>query len=42
MDSARDTGILALVLVVLACLTVYFLGIGQPTGTVIDFFFPQL
>jgi hypothetical protein len=37
MDYSRDTGIIALALVVSACLTVYFLRVAQPTGAFVEF-----
>jgi len=37
MDSARDAGILGLVVVVAICLTVFFLGFKHPTMAVVDF-----
>jgi hypothetical protein len=33
MDNARDTGIVALALVLLVCLTIFFLQVAQPTGS---------
>jgi hypothetical protein len=40
MDSARDAGILGLVVVVALCLTVFLLGFKQPTTAVVDFLMP--
>jgi hypothetical protein len=40
MDSARDAGILGLVVVVAICLTVFFLGFQHPTQSVVDFLMP--
>ena len=42
MDGARDAGIVALALIAVICLTVYLLGVGEPTGTVVKFLFPLL
>jgi hypothetical protein len=41
VDNVRDAGIVALVFVVAACLTVFLLGFGQPTTVVVDFRFPR-
>jgi uncharacterized membrane protein YGL010W len=42
MDNARDTGIVALALVLLVCLTIFFLQVAQPTGVLVDFLFPRI
>jgi len=42
MDGARDAGIIALALLAVICLTVYLLGVMEPTGTVIRLLFPVL
>lgn len=42
MDNARDAGIVALAFVVAVCLTVFFLGFGQPASAVVDFFFLRM
>jgi hypothetical protein len=41
MDSARDAGILALVVVVVLCLSVFLLRAEQPTTTLVDFLMPS-
>ena len=41
MDSARDVGILGLVVVAAICLTVFFLGFKHPTMAVVDFLMPS-
>jgi hypothetical protein len=40
MDSARDVGILGLLVVAALCLTVFFLGFKYPTQAVVDFLMP--
>ena len=40
MDNTRDAGILALALVVAACLAVHFLGVAHPASAVVDFLYP--
>lgn len=42
MDGARDSRILALLIVVVTCLTMYFLGYVSPAGAVVDYLFPRL
>ena len=41
MDSARDVGILGLVVVAAICLTVFFLGFKHPTMAVVEFLTPS-
>ena len=41
MDSARDVGILGLVVVAAICLAVFFLGFQHPTMAVVDFLTPS-
>jgi hypothetical protein len=40
MDSARDAGILGLIVVVAFCLTAFFLGFKHPTMALVDFLTP--
>ena len=40
MDNIRDSGILALAVVAVACLAVHFLGVAHPAGAVVDFLSP--
>jgi len=40
MDGIRDAGILALAVVAVACLAIYFLGVAHPAGAVVDFIYP--
>ena len=40
MDGIRDAGILALAVVAVACLVIYFLGVAHPAGAVVDFIYP--
>lgn len=42
VDDPNGTGIVALLIVIAACLTVFFLKIGQPTGALVEFFFPRM
>jgi hypothetical protein len=42
MDKSRDAGLIALAVVIVACLTIYFLQVAHPTGSVVEFFFPRL
>jgi hypothetical protein len=41
MDDARNAGLVALVLVAATCLAIYLLGATEPTGAVVEFFFPR-
>ena len=40
MDSARDAGILGLIVVLALCLTVFLMGFKHPTMAVVDFLMP--
>ena len=42
MDNSRDTGIVALALFAVACLTVYFLRAAPLTATIVEFLFPRV
>jgi hypothetical protein len=42
MDERRDVAVIALVLVAVTCLTIFFLKIAQPSGGLVDMLFPHL
>jgi len=42
MDNAYGAGIVALMVVIASCLTVFFLKVAEPTSAVVDFLFPRL
>jgi hypothetical protein len=42
MDERRDVAIIALVLVAVTCLTIFFLKVAQPSGGIVDMLFPQV
>ena len=42
MDDPHGTGIVALLVVIAVCLTVFFLKVGEPTGALVDFLFPLM
>jgi hypothetical protein len=42
MDERRDVAIIALVLVVVTCLAIFFLKVMQPSGGIFEMLFPQL
>jgi hypothetical protein len=42
MDERRDVAIIALMLVVVTCLAVFFLKAMQPSGGIFEMLFPQL
>ena len=41
MDERRDIAIITLVFVAAACLAIFFLKIGHPTGAIFAMLFPQ-
>jgi len=42
MDSRRDVALIVLVLVVAACLSVFFMKVAEPTGAIVDLLLPRL
>jgi hypothetical protein len=42
MEERRDVAVIALVLVAVTCLTIFFLKVAQPSGGIVDILFPQL
>jgi hypothetical protein len=42
MDRARDTGIVGLAVLIVACATVFLFGVAQPTTRLLEFLFPRL
>jgi len=42
MDERRDVAIIALVVVAVTCLTIFFLKVAQPSGGLVDILFPRL
>ena len=42
MRDTRDVGVVALLLVAVSCLTVFFLKVAEPTGTVVEMLFPRV
>jgi hypothetical protein len=42
MDDSRGAGIVALLVVIAVCATVFYLKIAEPTGSMVDFLFPRL
>ena len=42
MDDRRDVAVIALILVVATCLTIFFLKVAKPTGGIVELLFPQL
>jgi hypothetical protein len=42
MDDSRGAGIVALLVVIAICVTVFYLQVGEPTATVVEFLFPRM
>jgi hypothetical protein len=42
MDDPHGTGIVALLVVIAVCLTIFFLKVGEPSGVFMTFLFPQM
>ncbi len=42
MDERRDVAVIALLVIAVTCLTIFFLKVAQPSGGIVDMLFPQL
>ncbi len=42
MDEYRDTAIVALMLALAICLTVFFLKVAEPSGGLVELLFPRV
>jgi hypothetical protein len=42
MDERRDVAVIALMLLAITCLTIFFLKVAQPSGGIVDMLFPEL
>ena len=42
MDERRDVAVIALLMVAVTCLAIFFLKVAQPSGGIVDMLFPQL